>query len=204
MPFVGASSAFGVTHGTYGVGIIGVNSSLNRPIIPFPRSSFEVIAGLPLMSATLHFLISQNSTELGESFDSEIRLFTTAETDLRTANAQVFAGLTGDGGDHAVVGSLVLSDDLAGSQSMEFSPVALVALFDAINGTDATIGIAFLEFFSDDQDLFYFGVPPGVMMIEVTAVPGAGTLALMALGGSVVARPRRRGTACLDRVFHHR
>ncbi len=67
------------------------------------------------------------------------------------------------------------------------------ALFDAINGTDATIGIAFLEFFSDDQDLFYFGIPPGVMMIEVTAVPGVATLAPLALGGLVPGRRRRAG-----------
>ena len=128
-PFPGASTAFSTSFLNYVVGTAG-NNRYKRPIIPFLRSSFDSVAGLPLTSATLHFAITNNHTELGESFESEVRLFTTAETELSNDNAQVFAGLTGDGGDHAVVGTYLLSDDLAGFQSLEFSPVALGALFE--------------------------------------------------------------------------
>ena len=54
-PFPGASSAFGVSFLNYVVGKGSGNNNFIRPIIPFPRSSFDSIAGLPLTSATLHF-----------------------------------------------------------------------------------------------------------------------------------------------------
>jgi hypothetical protein len=165
---VGATTATSLSAGYYVVGPRGKAGEWQRPIVPFPRTSFAAVAGLTLLSATLHYSILEDFTEPGESYTSEVRLFRTAETNLLLGNRDVFAGLTGDGGAHAVVGSVSLVDGVTGAQSLAFSAAALSALATAINGTDPTIGIAFREFVGDDiLEEFVFGT---VMSIEVTAL----------------------------------
>ncbi len=190
---LGATTANTILIGNYLVGPRGVAGQWERPIVPFLRSSFASIAGLSLTSATLKYNIVTDFTESGESYLSEVRLFTTNQTSLTLANRNVFAALTGDGGAHTVVGTASLVDGVTGAQSLSFSAAALTGLYNAINGTDVTIGIAFREFAGNDiLDEFVFGVPPGVMRIEVTAVPVPGTLALLGLAGLVGTRRRRR------------
>ena len=166
---VGATTSIDVSFFNYVVGPNGAAGQWDRPIVPFPRTTFAAVAGLTLLSATLHYSIVKDFTEPGESYTSEVRLFTTAERDLLFGNRDAFAGLTGDGGAHAVVGSVSLVNGDTGAQSLAFSAAALSALATAINGTDATIGIAFREFAGDDiLDEFVFGTT--MMSIEVTAM----------------------------------
>ena len=186
---LGATTATNVGFGSHVVGPAGEDSAWSRPIIQFPVSHFSSLAGLSIVSATLHYTIIRDFTEPGESADSEIRLFTTGETDLGISNRNIFAGLSGDGGAHTSVGSTPFVDGVTGAQSLGFSAAALAALEAAINGIDPTLVIAFREFavyggisHTDLLDEFVLGLPPGNVSIEVTAVPEPATLSLLALG----------------------
>ncbi len=196
---LGAVTASNVGYGNYVVGPAGVASEWVRPIVQFPVSSFASLAGLSVVSATLHYSITSDFAEPGESATSEVRLFTTTETDLNSANRDVFAGFSGDGGAHTVVGSVTFVDGVTGTQSLAFSPAALTALETAINGVDPTLVISFSEFEvsggisrADVLDEFVLGIPPGNVSIEVTAVPEPTMLALLLCGGMAVSRIRHR------------
>jgi hypothetical protein len=169
----GASTADSVTFGNYVVGPDGLPNLFSRPIVPFPRAGFDPIADRPILGARLFFRSTEDFTEPGEAYGSEVRLFTTAETDLRVDNADVFAGLTGDGGPYAAIGPVELTDGDRQARRIEFPPDAVAALDAAIHGDDPTIGVAFREFIGNDVlDGFAFGVPPRVMRIQVD-VPAA-------------------------------
>ena len=151
------------------------------------------------VSATLHYNVVSDFAEPSESGVSELRLFTTNETTLEADNRDVFAGLSGDGGTHTAIGSVLFEDGVTGPQSLTFSPGGLSALQDAINGSDVTVGIAFREFsvtsgiIADFLDEFVLGIPPGNLTIDVVAVPEPTTLTLAALGLIGCAVRRRRG-----------
>jgi hypothetical protein len=195
---LGAVTASNVGYGNHVVGPAGVADEWSRPIIQFPVSSFASLAGLSVVSATLHYSIISDFTEPGESASSEVRLFTTSETALGIPNRNIFAGLSGDGGAHTVVGSATVVDGVIGAQSLAFSAAALTALEAAINGLTPTLVISFREFTvpegigrTDVLDEFVLGVPPGNVSIEITAVPEPGLLAMLAMGGLAMVRSRR-------------
>ncbi len=196
---LGAVTASNVGYGNHVVGPAGVADEWSRPIIQFPVSSFASLAGLSVVSATLHYSIISDFTEPGESASSEVSLFTTSETALGIPNRNTFAGLSGDGGAHTVVGSATFVDGVIGAQSLAFSAAALTALEAAINGLTPTLAISFREFavsggisHTDLLDEFVLGVPPGNVSIEVTAVPEPTMLALLLCGGMAVSRIRHR------------
>ena len=195
---LGATTAYSVSYGNHVVGPSGTASRWERPIVQFPVSDFSAVSGLSLLSATLYYNIASDFFEAGESASSEVRLFTTDETALEAGNMDVYAGLSGDGGANTAIGSVNFTDGLSGSQTLAFSPAALTALYNAINGADATIGIAFREFnvragasSPDLLDEFVFGVPPSNMSIYIS-VPEPATLSLMAVSGLALLRRRRR------------
>lgn len=194
---LGAVTASNVGYGNHVVGP-GEANAWYRPIIQFPVSSFSSLTGLSIVSAVLHYSVFSDFAEPGESATSQVRLFTTVETDLSSANLNVFAGLSGDGGAHTVVGSAIFVDGVTGAQSLAFSPAALAGLEAAINGTAPTLAIGFREFavsggisHTDLLDEFVLGVPPGNVSIEVTAVPEPMSLALLSMGGLALIRHRR-------------
>lgn len=175
----GAQTAESISAATYVVG--PDNSFLNRPIIPFAREDFD---GNPLGSvidsATLTFDVVSDFAEAGESFTVEVRLFSIDETNLTSVNKDAFAAKTGDGGDHTVIGNVLLEADQAGTMTLEFPAAALAALEAIIEGDDATLGVAFREFESDDLDEFLLGAPPGVVSITMRS-----------LGGNIAVTPAR-------------
>lgn len=160
-----------VTSGNYSVGPGGLAFIFERAIVPFPRTRFTAIAdGRPILGARLRFRPAGDFAEAGEVWVSEARLFTTSETDLLVDNADVFAALTGDGGPYTVIGPVVLTDGERVARAIEFEPAAVAALDAAIHGGDPTIGIALREYAGNDVlDEFFFGIPPGVMTLEVDA-----------------------------------
>ena len=198
---LGATTATNVGFGSHVVGPAGEDSAWSRPIIQFPVSHFSSLAGLSIVSATLHYTIISDFTEPGESATSEVRLFTTSETDLGIPNRNILAGLSGDGGAHTVVGSVTFVDGVIGAQSLACSAAALTALEAAINGVDPTLVISFREFavsgviiHADVLDEFVLGVPPGNVSIEITVVPEPMSLALLSMGGLALMRHRVRLT----------
>ena len=198
---LGAVTASNVGYGSHVVGPAGVAAEWTRPIAQFPVSSFTSLAGLSVVSATLHYSIISDFTEPGESATSEVRLFTTSETDLGIPNRNILAGLSGDGGAHTVVGSVTFVDGVIGAQSLACSAAALTALEAAINGVDPTLVISFREFavsgviiHADVLDEFVLGVPPGNVSIEITVVPEPMSLALLSMGGLALMRHRVRLT----------
>ena len=168
----GATTATMVTFGNYVTGP-GGGIGFERGIVPFPRPGFAPIAdGRPLLGARLRLQPTEDFLEPGEVYSTELRLFTTFETDLRMENRDIFAALTGDGGDHTVIGSLELAAGDTAPHTIELPPAALAALEAAIYGDEPTIGIALREFEGDDLlDEFVFGVPPGVMKLEIDVDP---------------------------------
>lgn len=160
-----------VTSGNYVVGPAGLANLWSRAIVPFPRDAFSGIGdGRPILGVRLFLTIESDFAEPGDSFSTELRLFTSPESDVRVENAHVFAAITGDGGDFTVIGELALEPGVTGSRVIEFPPDAVDAFAAAITGSDPMIGVAFREFAgSDELDEFVFGVPPRVMAIEVTA-----------------------------------
>lgn len=188
----GASTAGFVTFGQLGVGPAGGTGYVySRPIIPFARANFAGLAGQPLASAWLSYTVTHDLVEAGESFISEVRLFTTDETDLTEDNRNLFAAATGDGGANTTIGSVTLEDDMVGVQTLAISGAGLAALYDAINSSAAILGIAFREFQSDEPlDEFFFGIPPAAMTLEVTTVPEPATILLVAAG--LILLPCRR------------
>jgi len=197
----GATTALTIGLGNYVVGPVGPPTGWVRPIVQFPTSDFASLSGLTLISATLEYNIVSDFLERGDTGSSEVRLFTTNETELTFDNRDVFAGLSGDGGAHTAIGVAAWSDGVTGPQSVTFSPAALTALSDAINGPDATIAISFREFVtasgfgSDLLDEIVLGVPPGNLSIEVEAepVPEPSTGVALLLGAAFLLR-RRRGS----------
>jgi len=139
---LGATPAADVSVGSHVVGPAGVANEWLRPICQFPVSNFASLAGLSVVSATLHYSILTDFVEPGEYATSQVRLFTTGETELTFDNRDV----SGDDGAHAVVGTAFFGDGLTGAQSLVFSATALAALEAAINGTDPTLVISFREF----------------------------------------------------------
>ncbi len=197
----GATTAVTVGGGNYVVGPAGGPLPLDRwqrAIPQFPTSDFASIVGLPLVSATLHYNIVSDFLEPGETGSSQVRLFTTTETDLNLGNRDVYAGLSGDGGAHTTIGVAPWSDGVVGPQSLPFSAAGLGALFSAINGSDPTIGVAFREFnvstviSFDTLDEIVLGLPPGNFVIEVDALPEPATATLVAFAGLFALRRRRR------------
>lgn len=184
----GSATAESIGYGNHGVGPggdWGLDPSWDRPIIQFPLSAFSSLSGLTIVSATLHYSVASDFAEAGETGVSEVRLFKTYETELNFANRDVFAGLSGDGGAHTIVGSATFTDGMTGPQSLPFSPEALTALQGAINGFAPTLVVSFREFATtggigrvDSLDEFVLGIPPGNVSIEVTAVPEPSTMAL--------------------------
>ena len=167
----GAQSAETISAASYVVG--PDNSFLNRPIIPFAREDFDGNPlGTVIDSATLTFDVVSDFAEAGESFNVEVRLFSIGETNLTSNNKDAFAAKTGDGGDHTVIGNVLLVADQAGTMTLEFPAAALAALEDAIEGDDATLGVSFREFESDDLDEFLLGAPPGVVSITMRSLGG--------------------------------
>ncbi len=196
---LGGATASNVGFGSHVVGPAGEDSVWSRPMVQFPISSFASLSGMSVVSATLHYTIFSDFAEPGESGTSSVRLFTTTETALTIGNRDVFAGLSGDGGAHSVVGSAVFVDGTTGAQTLSFSPAAVSALEAAINGADPTLVIGFREFaavggisHTDLLDEFVLGAPPGNMSIEITAVevPEPATAMLLVLGWGVVLRRR--------------
>lgn len=197
----GAVTAYSISYNNHVVGptYIGVTPLWDRPIVQFPISNFASLTGQSVVSATLHYSIFSDFTEPGESATSEVRLFTTSETELNLSNRNILAGLSGDGGAHTIVGSVSFVDGMTGAQSLAFSPAALTALENAINGSDPTLAISFREFAvsggitrEDLLDEFVLGVPPGNMTIEITAVPEPVTPGLLLCGSAAAMRGRRR------------
>ncbi|MCC6424800.1 MAG: hypothetical protein IT447_15115 [Phycisphaerales bacterium] len=193
---LGAVTASTIGYGNHVVGPggdVGSTAVWDRPIVQFPMSDFSSLSGLSIVSASLYYTIVSDFTESGESGTSEVRLFTTSETELNLSNRDVFAGLSGDGGAHSVVGSETFIDGMTGPQSLAFSPAALSALQIAINGSDPTLVISFREFEipggvgrADLLDEFVLGVPPGNMSIKITAIPEPTALVVLLIGGSAV------------------
>jgi len=159
---------------------VGSMTRYVRPIIPFDRMDFGGIADREsIVSAKLHFYILHDGTEQGETYTSEARLFRINEPSLNHDNVNLFAALTGDGGDHTVIGSLVFEDGMAGHQTIEFPQDSFQPLRNAINGTDCTVGIAFCEFVGNDPpDRYwdYVAISSSAEMvkleIEIISEPG--------------------------------
>jgi hypothetical protein len=123
----------------------------------------------------LHYQVTADFAEVGETYSSEVRLFTTPLTNIPLLPdppaGDAIAALTGDGGAHTAIGTISLIHGVTGSFSLTFSPAGLAALQTAINGPDATIGIAFREFAGNDSlDEFILGQPNNhPMTIDVAA-----------------------------------
>jgi hypothetical protein len=151
---------------------VGSMTRYVRPIILFDRMDFGGIADREsIISAKLHFYILHDETEHGETYTSEARLFRINEPSLNHDNVNLFAALTGDGGDHTVIGSLVFHDGMTGHQIIEFPQDSFQSLHHAINGTDCTIGIAFYEFKGNDPPPYwcwdYVAISSGAEMVKL-------------------------------------
>jgi len=194
---LGAATSLNVGFGNYVVGPAGVAAQWARPIVQFPASSFSSIAGETILSATLHYGIVSDFLEPGETGSSEVRIFSTDETDLTTTNMNIFAALSGDGGAHTPIGTAPWSAGVTGPQSILFSPAGLVGLYNAINSGDDTVAFAFREFSvvgigADVLDEVVLGVPPGNLRLEIKATPEPSVLTLLGLGSLAILRRRRR------------
>lgn len=170
---LGARTAVSVSHGFHAVGPAGRTETWVRAIGVFPVERFAEIAdGRPLLSAEFHFDIYDDHTEPGEEFTSEIRLFGTEVTNLTHTTRNDFADPSGDGGDHEVVGEVLLRDGDSGPRAMSFPEDALRLLHELINSPLATVGIAFREFDNDDPlddlDEFVIWSGPNPMTLVVT------------------------------------
>jgi len=159
---------------------VGSMTCYVRPIIPFDRMDFGGIADSEsIVSAKLHFYILHDGIEQGETYSSEVRLFHINEPSLNHDNVNLFAALTGDGGDHTTVGSLVFDDGMTGHQIIDFPQDSFQPLRHAINSTDFTVGISFSEFVGNDPpDRYwdYIAISSGAEMvkleIEIISEPG--------------------------------
>ena len=196
---IGANTALTIGYGSNVVGpagTIGAEAVWARPIVHFPVSSFSSIAGMSVDSATINYSIASDFLEFGESAVSGVRLFTTNETVLNLTNRDVFAGLSGDGGAHTTAALAPWADGVTGAQSLVISPAGRTALYNAINGPDTTIIIAFREFsvsgaFRDALDEVVLGSPPGNMTIDIIASPEPATLSFLGVGALAILRRRK-------------
>jgi hypothetical protein len=197
---IGASTALNIGYANYVVGpagTFGPEPIWARPIVQFPVSSFSSIAGMSVDYATISYSIVSDFLELGETAVSGVRLFTTNETVLNLTNRDVFAGLSGDGGAHTTAALAPWAYGVTGAQSLVVSPAGRTALYNAINGPDTTIVVAFREFAvsgggGDLLDEIVLGAPPGNITIDIIATPEPATLSLMGVGALAVLRRRRK------------
>jgi hypothetical protein len=167
----------------------------SRAVIPFARTDFAPLFGKSLSSATLNYTVSDFLSSLNPDdgvVTSEARLFSTTLTNLPVAGdtpeADALAALTGDaGGPYAIVGTASFMSGDDGAFSLGFSSTGLAALQTFINGTDATIGLAFREFAAqwDDEDVIVLNLPsvsPPTLHITPVPAPEPASLALFSLG----------------------
>lgn len=171
---IGATTSFTVSLGNYvGGGDIGVSGQYARPVVPFLNSDFAPLIGGSLSSAQLQFSTTFDFTEPGDSQTMAVRLFSTTETGLTIANKDIFAAITGTGGNHVEIGSFVHQDGVFGNWSIDFGASDLLSLAGMINSSDTVIGISFIETFGNDRlDEVVFGRNLVLSVTgEVSAVP---------------------------------
>jgi hypothetical protein len=163
---LGARTAVTVSHGSYAVGPAGgYYDWLARPIVSFLAQEFAQVAdGRPLLSAQFQFTLTNDFLESGERYTSEVRLFGTEMTALKYETRNVFADLSGDGGNHEVIGEFVFRNGARGTRMVTFSEDSLEFLQELINSPIASVGIAFREFDNNDPldnlDEFIFDAYP--------------------------------------------
>jgi hypothetical protein len=176
----GARTAVAVSHGSYAVGPAGgYYNRFARPIVSFLAEEFAQVAdGRPLLSARLQFTLTDDFLEPGEEYTSEVRLFGTEATALTYETRGVYADLSGDGGNHEVIGEFVFTNGLRGTQTVTFSEGSLESLRGLINSSVARVGIAFREFDNNDPfdnlDEFIFGAYPyrsPVLVVTAAVTP---------------------------------
>ena len=176
---LGSNTALGTTGGAYTLGPSGGSGQYERCIIPFNRSDFAGI-NTPLTAARLKFNITTDFAETGESYISELRMFTTNSA-LDDGTKNTFASLTGDGGSYTAIGTIALPHGITGFQTIEFTATGLLAMENAIKGSSTTIGFSFREFAGNDElDEFVISSSTGGVYLEV--IPEPATIAMLILG----------------------
>jgi hypothetical protein len=148
-----------------------------RPIIPYSRAAFTALLGQQLAFGRLHLPIATQSLEPGDRFAAEVRLFTTTETNLTTANLAVLATASDDAAACPVLGTAVFE---AGMEALTvvFTESGLAALTAAVHGSQPTLALAFREFLPNDpppgptepDDSVQLGAP-GALRLELSGVP---------------------------------
>lgn len=146
---VGSIPSEGGTTGVVSVGSYAVESfasgSFVRPIFMFNTAAFAGLDPNALVSASLSFILTGSFLESGDTYTTQVRLFSTPSLIPLSDNASAsqYAALTGDGGPNTTI-TTVSFGGTPGVRAVTFSLSALTAL-SAILSSGGYIGLTIRE-----------------------------------------------------------
>jgi hypothetical protein len=149
-PAEGATTASNYSVGSYVVESFGSNSAqpnaVVRPIFMFDAAAFAGLDPTALTSASLSFILTGSWLESGDTYATQVRLFSTPSLIPLTsfAAASQYAALTGDGGPNTTIATVSFGST-PGLRTVTFDVAALAALSTILSSGAGYIGLTIRE-----------------------------------------------------------